>query len=512
MNIQDRKKSFTAEELRQRYNLDGLDNDRKAIQLIKDTINKVEIEFQRFMSIIKESFKEYPNQVVISTWFSDGIPSIPETPEDHLGDLQYDRINGKAYRFEKTINLLDKTLVDDSYRNVNNTTQLDTGLKVTCTESGIQRWTCVPIPNSDELLGKKLTFSADVVRSGNNQAKMCFYYINTNNKVIISDFGIKEISTNGQLKLTTTVASAYPSGTNAIGILLYSTGATTTAQVGDYVEYNNLQLEIGSTNTTYHPYYEWVEKSLYKETLAIENSKADTEDGKRLTFNGTPTTPYTIGDVLIYNNNYYRCKVARESGDWALTDWILYTEYSDDFVAAQTKAELDQFKVEVSEDYVSKATFETTVDSIDSRVEEVYTYTTTVETRVDDNQTAIDQQLQEIRNTVDTNQTATDYSINIINQQLINGVVKFDTGTGYTFDIEGLKINKSDSVMRLILDNNGLVVYRNNDEVLRADSNGVNAENMTVRKFYVQKPIRMERTKSITDPTKIGLGFFYVGE
>ena len=91
-------------------------------------------------------------------------------------------------------------------------------------------------------------------------------------------------------------------------------------------------------------------------------------------------------------------------------------------------------------------------------------------------------------------------------------LVKFDTGTGYTFDIEGLKINKSDSVMRLILDNNGLVVYRNNDEVLRADSHGVNAENMTVRKFYVQKPIRMEKTRAISDPTKIGIGLFYVGE
>lgn len=113
---------------------------------------------------------------------------------------------------------------------------------------------------------------------------------------------------------------------------------------------------------------------------------------------------------------------------------------------------------------------------------------------------------------VQTLQTQSTYTIQVIDEITTNGVTKFDTGTGFTFDIEGLKINKTGSILKLILDNNGLVVYRNNDEVLRADSNGVNAENMTVRKFYVQKPIRMEKTRAISDPTKIGIGLFYVGE
>lgn len=113
---------------------------------------------------------------------------------------------------------------------------------------------------------------------------------------------------------------------------------------------------------------------------------------------------------------------------------------------------------------------------------------------------------------VQTLQTQSTYTIQVIDEITTNGVTKFNTGTGFTFDIEGLKINKTGSILKLILDNNGLVVYRNNDEVLRADSDGVNAENMTVRKFYVQKPIRMEKTRAISDPTKIGIGLFYVGE
>ena len=94
MNIQDRKKSFTAEELRIRYNLDGLDKDRKAIQLIRETLNKVEIEFQRFIDLINSSFEEYPSQMEITTWFFNGIPSATqpefETPANHIGDFYYD--------------------------------------------------------------------------------------------------------------------------------------------------------------------------------------------------------------------------------------------------------------------------------------------------------------------------------------------------------------------------------------------------------------------------------------
>lgn len=161
------------------------------------------------------------------------------------GDTEQQTYTGK--------NLLNKSLVDDSWRNVNETTQLDTGVKVTCTEAGIQRWTAIPIPNSSALLGKTITVSANVVRSGNNNAQFAFYYVNTNNKTVITNFGTVTTSSNGQLKLTGTVASSLPSGTNAIAILVYST-ANTQAAVGDYVEYNDLQLEIGSNITSYEPY------------------------------------------------------------------------------------------------------------------------------------------------------------------------------------------------------------------------------------------------------------------
>lgn len=378
MNIQDRKKSFTAEELRQRYDLDRLTKDRKAIELSQEEIKNTGAYLQQFVEATTENLQELQDQVDgnITTWFFSGVPTLSNDPavdwttttekDRHLGDLYYDQNTGYAYRFLK-------------------------------------------------------------------------------------------------------------SGTT------YSWSKLTDSDV--------------------------------TEALAIANAAQDTADSKRRVFVAQPTVPYDIGDIWLKDGDLYRCQTATtREGSYNPSHWIKGVDYTDDTVANQALQELNQFKTDVEETYATNVTLETTTNSINARVDGNYTYITQVEAQAENNRTATDQQIQEIRNTVEANQTTTAYEIQVINQQLVNGVVKFDTGTGYTFDIEGLKINKTDSIIRLILDNNGLVVYRNNDEVFRADSDGVNAENITVRKFYVQKPIRVEKTKAISDSTKSGWGLFWVGE
>lgn len=241
MNIQDRKKTLTVEDLRRRYNLDALDKDRKAIQLVKNTINKTEIEFQKYILAINSSLEEYPNQADgnITAWFFDGIPTEEQplftNKENHLGDLYYDRENGLSYKY---------------------------------------------VINNDEYTWKEITNSS------------------------------------------------------------------------------------------------------IKESLALASDSPDTADNKRITFIIEPQTPYNIGDIWINNGIYYRCRASREAGTYNILDWLKSTEYTDDLVALQTKAELDQFKTTVTENYVTNATLETTTNSITGRVEETYTYVTTVENEV----------------------------------------------------------------------------------------------------------------------------------
>lgn len=158
---------------------------------------------------------------------------------------------------------------------------------------------------------------------------------------------------------------------------------------------------------------------------------------------------------------------------------------------SQTQSDIDNTKTNLNNNYYNKEQ----VDSINS--------TTT-------------QNITQIRNTMEQNITSTNASISKIQEEITNGVSKVTTTTG-TFDENGLNISKSGQQMSSTLDWDGLEVVRDKGkatetEVLTVRSAGVEAENMTVRNFLVKKPIRIEKCKSITDSTKVGLGFFWIGE
>lgn len=158
---------------------------------------------------------------------------------------------------------------------------------------------------------------------------------------------------------------------------------------------------------------------------------------------------------------------------------------------SQTQSDIDNTKTNLNNNYYNKEQ----VDSINS--------TTT-------------QNITQIRNTMEQNITSTNASISKIQEEITNGVSKVTTTTG-TFDENGLNISKSGQQMSSTLDWDGLEVVRDKGkatetEVLTVRSAGVEAENMTVRNFFIKRPIRIEKCRSITDSTKVGLGFFWIGE
>lgn len=250
MNIQDRKKSLTAEELRQRYNLDGLNSDRQAIQLVKNGLSKTDTELNQFVETTTKNIKDLQDQVDgnITTWFFNGIPTMENKPAvdwttdeekgRHIGDLYYDQDTGYAYRFY--------------------------------------------IDGDTHEFGWSKIVDADVV-----------------------------------------------------------------------------------------------------EALAVANSAKDTADSKRRVFVVQPIPPYDVGDMWTDGTDLYRCRAANEEGTFSKTDWILATNYTDDTVALSVQSALNDYKVEVEENYASQSALETTINSVDARVNEVYTQTQTVTAEVD---------------------------------------------------------------------------------------------------------------------------------
>ena len=80
--------------------------------------------------------------------------------------------------------------------------------------------------------------------------------------------------------------------------------------------------------------------------------------------------------------------------------------------------------------------------------------------------------------------TSDDVKIEIQNQ-LINGTTKVSTTTGYTFDEEGLNISKSDSEMKTQITEDGMKIYKNDDIMLTANNQGVDAKNLHATTYLI---------------------------
>jgi hypothetical protein len=76
-------------------------------------------------------------------------------------------------------------------------------------------------------------------------------------------------------------------------------------------------------------------------------------------------------------------------------------------------------------------------------------------------------------------------SVDIKISEAISGIDSIETSTGYTFDKDGLNIHKSGEEMHNTLDNKGMYVRKNSDDILIADKDGVNAINLTARKYLI---------------------------
>lgn len=87
-----------------------------------------------------------------------------------------------------------------------------------------------------------------------------------------------------------------------------------------------------------------------------------------------------------------------------------------------------------------------------------------------------------------------------------NGVSKVVTSTGFRFDEEGLNISKTGEEMHNTVNNEGVYVKRDDEEVLGADTDGVRAVNVTVRKYLI-----VGANSRLEDYMETRTGVFYIG-
>lgn len=67
----------------------------------------------------------------------------------------------------------------------------------------------------------------------------------------------------------------------------------------------------------------------------------------------------------------------------------------------------------------------------------------------------------------------------------IGDIDSVTTSTGFTFDADGLKVEKSGSEMSTQITEDGMKVYRNDEEMLTANNQGVNAVNLHATTYLI---------------------------
>lgn len=93
-------------------------------------------------------------------------------------------------------------------------------------------------------------------------------------------------------------------------------------------------------------------------------------------------------------------------------------------------------------------------------------------------------EIETLSKRVDAQITADDVSIQI-QTELENGSKKVITATGYTFDEDGLTIEKTNREMKTKITEDGMTVYKNDNAVLTANNTGVDAVNLHATTYLI---------------------------
>ena len=209
-----------------------------------------------------------------------------------------------------------------------------------------------------------------------------------------------------------------------------------------------------------------------------------------ITRDGDTRYSYLLDDVVEYTGGYMQktqWHYTQDEGDYTMSaattipavvpltlgDSMKYTSAKVDKVDKEISliaSEVKETSAELSSLKMNTGSVEAIVQGIDAKIT--------------DNLEAMTQEVEFITDKLQTVITKDELAIEISNE-LQNGVDKVRTSTGFTFDDNGLKIEKSDREMTTQITEDGMVVYRSGEAVLEADNEGVKATNLHATTYLI---------------------------
>lgn len=273
-------------------------------------------------------------------------PDYPQEVQTVTGRQVVTISDGGSESQEYEINL-GKNLFDiDQYANavtrgstlVSLTKTSDTTLRTTNLYASTNNYCAIPIPDASRLLGHTITMSFSVSLTNVTAAKAAIFWKTTTNTVATQIGDTLSITTGGAKTLTFSVPDTFPSGTNGIFCTIY--GSDTAQPVDSYVDWSNIQLERGSTATTYAPYFtpielckigtyqDYIYKSgedwyVHKETGKVTFTGAETETWSSATAaTGHVRFSIAAGETHADNNGYCNELINRGSQSHGAYEYV----------------------------------------------------------------------------------------------------------------------------------------------------------------------------------------------
>jgi hypothetical protein len=139
--------------------------------------------------------------------------------------------------------------------------------------------------------------------------------------------------------------------------------------------------------------------------------------------------------------------------------------------------EIELMASEVDANATAISSLQINTDGIAASVE---TLATSTETAVE----GANENIADLYNKVELAMTSEDVTL-AIQEEISNGVDKVQTSTGFTFNDEGLTIEKTNREMKTQITENGMTVYKNNEAILTANNVGVDAVNLHATTYLI---------------------------
>lgn len=189
---------------------------------------------------------------------------------------------------------------------------------------------------------------------------------------------------------------------------------------------------------------------------------------------------YVLNDTLTYSG------ALSEVTQWEYTDNETETAETPTGVGEilkKTYAKVDKVNREIQLVASESSANKEAIGSIQVNINNISSTVKQVETYVDDAIDGVNSQLEELSTRIDQNFESV--KIEISKELTDEGISTVKTKTGYTFDENGMRVEKSDSELSTVISDNGMTVSHRNTEMLIANKDGVKAANLHANTYLI---------------------------